>query len=114
MRSAWRRNGASRVARLAGSLAKLEGGWMETRTVLGVYLGAVSGRVMAVQFDGQCLSYEEIHRLQNVPVTVSGTLHWDILRLWGDVQSGIRKASDPAAIGMDTWGVDFAFLDKAG
>jgi rhamnulokinase len=87
---------------------------MATRTVLAVDLGAESGRVMAVHFDGQCLSYEEIHRFQNVPVTVRGTLHWDILRLWGDVQAGIRKASDPAAIGMDTWGVDFAFLDKAG
>ncbi len=87
---------------------------MATRTVLAVDLGAESGRVMAVHFDGQCLSYEEIHRFQNVPVTVRGTLHWDILRLWGDVQAGIRKASNPAALGVDTWGVDFAFLDKAG
>ncbi len=87
---------------------------MATRTVLAVDIGAESGRVMAVHFDGKCLSYEEIDRFQNVPVTVRGTLHWDILRLWGDVQAGIRKASNPAALGIDTWGVDFAFLDRAG
>jgi rhamnulokinase len=87
---------------------------MAVRTVLAIDIGADSGRVIAVHFDGQCLSYDEIYRFQNVPVTVRGTLHWDILRLWGDVQTGIRKASNPAALGIDTWGVDFALLDRAG
>ncbi len=87
---------------------------MATRTVLAIDIGAESGRVMGVHFDGQCLTYEEIHRFPNMPVNVRGTLHWDILRLWGDVQTGIRKASNAAALGIDTWGVDFAFLDRAG
>jgi len=87
---------------------------MASRTVLAVDLGADTGRVMAVHFDGQRLTIEEMNRFPNTPVNVSGTLHWDILRLWGDIQAGIRKAQHPAAIGLDTWGVDFAFLDKAG
>ena len=84
------------------------------QTVLAVDLGAESGRVIAVHFDGQRLTAEDIHRFPNVPVTAGNTLHWDILRLWGDIQTGIGKAQSPASIGIDTWGVDFGLLDRNG
>jgi rhamnulokinase len=89
---------------------------MAERTVLAVDLGAESGRVMAVHFDGRSLELVELHRFPNTPVTVNGTLYWDFLRLWGDVQTGIEKgrALQPAAIGVDTWGVDFGLLDSQG
>lgn len=87
-----------------------------TKTVLTVDLGAESGRVMAVSFDGQTLHLEELHRFPNRPVTVRGTLHWDILHLWDDIQMGIArgKSYQPAALGVDTWGVDFGVLDGQG
>lgn len=89
---------------------------MASKTVLAVDLGAESGRVMAVHFDGNRLELEELHRFPNTTVTVNGTLHWDFLRLWGDVQAGIQKgkALNPASIGVDTWGVDFGLLDRQG
>ena len=58
---------------------------MATKTVLAVDLGAESGRVMAVQFDGNHLNLEELHRFPNTTVTVNGTLHWNFLRLWDDI-----------------------------
>ncbi|MBL8055549.1 MAG: rhamnulokinase [Anaerolineales bacterium] len=88
-----------------------------------VDLGAESGRVMLARFDGAALTLEEAHRFPNVPVRVpvqAGTsLHWDILRLWGDLQHGLaaagRLAGGPlAGLGVDTWGVDFGLLDRAG
>lgn len=85
---------------------------MASRTVLAVDLGAESGRVVVVNFDGQRLTAAEAHRFPNIPVEVQGTLHWDILRLWQDVQDGIRKAPKADALGLDGWGVDFALLDK--
>ncbi|MCA9988530.1 MAG: hypothetical protein KDE59_29695, partial [Anaerolineales bacterium] len=89
---------------------------MSAKTVLAVDLGAESGRVMAVHFDGRDLRLEELHRFPNTTVTVNGTLHWDFLRLWGDIQAGIQKgkALNPAGIGVDTWGVDFGLLDRQG
>jgi len=88
------------------------------RTVLAVDIGAESGRVIAVHFDGQRLSLEERYRFANVPVHVHGTLHWDILRLWHDVQAGIHAAAhaepEIASIGVDTWAVDFGLVDSAG
>ena len=89
---------------------------MTEKTVLAIDLGAESGRVMAVHFDGHSLRLEEVHRFANVPVDIQGTLHWDVLRLWGDIQTGITKgrAYQPASIGVDTWGVDFGLLDEQG
>jgi rhamnulokinase len=89
---------------------------MTSRTVLAVDLGAESGRVMAVHFDGQQLALEELHRFPNTTVTINGTLHWNFLRLWGDIQDGIEegKQFSPASLGVDTWGVDFGLLDSQG
>jgi rhamnulokinase len=87
---------------------------MHTKTVLAVDIGAESGRVMAVHFDGEQLKLEELHRFPNTPVTVNRTLHWDILCLWRDIQAGIDKGRvfNPASIGVDTWGIDFSLLDS--
>ncbi|MDX1995907.1 MAG: rhamnulokinase family protein [bacterium] len=87
--------------------------------VIAVDLGAESGRVMRVDLDGARLSTHEIHRFPNVPVMANGTLHWDVLRLWKDITDGLRaaradSANPPASIGVDTWGVDFALLDRDG
>lgn len=89
---------------------------MAKRTVLAIDLGAESGRVMAVHFDGQKLTLEEIHRFPNLTIKVGQTLYWDFLGLWHNVQIGIEKGrqSNPASLGVDTWGVDFGLLDKQG
>ncbi|MCB8983514.1 MAG: rhamnulokinase [Ardenticatenaceae bacterium] len=89
---------------------------MTAKTVLAVDLGAESGRVMAVAFDGRSLHLQELHRFPNTPVTLNNTLHWDFLRLWREIQAGIEEgqALQPASLGVDTWGVDFALLDSQG
>jgi rhamnulokinase len=55
----------------------------------------------------------------NVPVRLPSGLHWDVLRLWGDVTAAVRLAAGQSdqrleSIGLDTWGVDFALLDRDG
>ena len=80
-------------------------------------LGAESGRVLVGTFDGGRLAIEDVHRFPNTPVSVAGTLHWDVLRLFGDITTGLRKAGaagDIASVGVDTWGVDFGLLDERG
>jgi rhamnulokinase len=89
---------------------------MTHQTVLAIDLGAESGRVMAVHCDGRSLRLEELHRFSNGPVNVRGTLYWDFLHLWQQIQNGIEKgkAHLPASLGVDTWGVDFGLLDRQG
>ena len=80
-------------------------------------LGAESGRVVVGDFDGRRLVLDEMHRFPNVPVSIGGTLHWDVLRLFGDITAGLRKAGaagDLASCGVDTWGVDFGLIDARG
>jgi rhamnulokinase len=81
-----------------------------------VDLGAESGRVLVGIFDGEQVRLEEAHRFPNVPGRVLDTLHWDVLRLWNDIEDGLRKVASQhgaelSGIGVDTWGVDFGLLD---
>lgn len=84
-----------------------------------VDLGASSGRVFAGLWDGQRFQIESLHRFANGPVKIAGRLHWDVLHLWTEIQAGLQgyqqKFKDtPQSISVDTWGVDFALLDKRG
>jgi rhamnulokinase len=89
-----------------------------TATMVAVDLGAQSGRVALGRFDGHRLSVTEVHRFPNVPVRAGGTLYWDVLRLYDGILEGLRAAASEAervdSVGVDTWGVDFALLDRAG
>jgi rhamnulokinase len=84
------------------------------RRYLAFDLGAESGRAVLATLDGSHLSINELHRFPNEPVWAGDTLHWDILRLWHEMRSGLAKAPAIDGVGVDTWGVDFALLDEAG
>jgi rhamnulokinase len=91
----------------------------DTSNFLAIDLGASSGRVMAGQWDGQRFALHELHRFPNGPVEVRRHLHWDVLRLWQEMTIGIGRYTAQnngrlAGIGIDTWAVDFALLDRAG
>lgn len=91
---------------------------MSARVFLGIDLGAESGRVVAGLFDGRRVSLEELHRFPNGPVGLAGSLRWDVLRLWAEIQSGLSAASRfgtaIASVGVDAWGVDYVLLSKSG
>ena len=90
---------------------------MTEKSVLAIDLGAESGRVMRIGFDGRAFSLEEIHRFRNSPIETPETLQWNAVQFWHEVQIGIGKALNDnpvASIGLCTWGVDFALLDRSG
>jgi rhamnulokinase len=87
-------------------------------TLAAVDLGAQSGRVAVGRFDGERLSVTEVHRFDNVPVRIGGTLHWDVLRLCRDALDGLRAAGQEAgrvdSVAVDSWAIDFGLLDRGG
>jgi rhamnulokinase len=88
-----------------------------TATFAAVDLGAASGRVMTAEVGPGHLELTEVRRFPNRPVRVAGTLHWDILGLYGNILDGLRAAGANgrvASVGVDSWGVDFGLLDRSG
>jgi rhamnulokinase len=87
-------------------------------TFLAFDLGAESGRGILGSFDGGRLSLEVLHRFPNGPVRTLDSLHWDVLRLYTEMLHAMRlaagKVGNLAAVGIDTWGVDFALLGRDG
>lgn len=94
---------------------------MADRHYIAVDLGAESGRVMLSKVSSSEIALTELHRFPTASTRVGKTFHWDILRLWSDIQAGIAKAvtavggaKNVAGIGVDTWGVDFGLFDEDG
>jgi rhamnulokinase len=90
-----------------------------TSHYLAVDLGASSGRVVLADWDGDRFSLREVHRFPNGPVRVHDGMYSDVLALWREITEGIGRAGRESggrldAIGLDTWGVDFALLDRDG
>jgi rhamnulokinase len=61
--------------------------------VAAVDLGASSGRVMLASVSPDAVTLDEVHRFDNGPVSLLGTLHWDALRLHSEVVAGLRAAA---------------------
>lgn len=88
-----------------------------TKRVLAFDFGASSGRAIIGCFDDDKITLEEVHRFSNDPVSVGGTVYWDVLRLFYEIKQGIIKAKIAGgfdSIGIDTWGVDFGLIDSEG
>ena len=85
-----------------------------TATVLAFDFGASSGRAIRAVYDGQNLTYEEIHRFENFPIEKDGHLCWDVETLLKEIHTAIQKAGTFDSLGFDTWGVDFGLLDADG
>jgi rhamnulokinase len=89
---------------------------------IAIDLGAESGRVMIGVLADDRLRLEEVHRFNHEPLWYPTGLHWDITGIWREIVAGLRKAAEwaklngvrLASVGVDTWGVDWALIDKAG
>ncbi len=87
------------------------------KRVLAFDYGASSGRAILFTYDGERILADEIHRFDNTPVRIDGTLCWDFDALKNELFTGIKKGVEAGgfdSIGIDTWGVDFGLLDKDG
>jgi len=88
-------------------------------TFLAADFGGGSGRVLAGYFVEGQVQLEEIFRFPNRQVRIGKHLYWDFPSLFEDMKQGIRLAAKRedlriVSIGIDTWGVDFGFVDAQG
>ena len=85
---------------------------------LAVDLGATSGRTILATFDGSKVEMRELTRFKHPMVPMGGHLYWDLPHLYNEILEGLRKVASEGiqiqSVGIDTWGVDFAFFGKDG
>lgn len=80
-------------------------------------LGASSGRVLAGRLAGERVVLHEAARFVNRPVDLPDGRHWDLLHLYARALDGLAAiaADGPiAAVGVDSWAVDYGLLDARG
>ncbi len=80
-------------------------------------LGAGSGRAMLVEFTGDSLAIQELHRFSGYEVRLEDGPAWDVEAIRAGLREGLRRAANGPAIrslAVDSWGVDFALIDADG
>jgi len=87
-------------------------------SIVGIDLGASSGRVVVAQVRSPSLELAEVHRFSNEPVERVDGLHWNADALRRETILGLRRAAlaadDVVSVGIDTWAVDYGLVDEAG
>ena len=80
--------------------------------------GSSGGKIFLGTYDGTTLTLEEIHRFSLQPVEAGAYYYTDVLYMWGQLKESLKKIGErgiqPHSIGIDTWGVDYAYLNKDG
>lgn len=89
---------------------------MNRKYYLAIDIGASSGRHILGSLENGKLVLEEIHRFKNGAEDLGGKLVWNDKSLFNSIVEGLKKCKEigkiPCTIGIDTWGVDYALLDK--
>lgn len=81
-------------------------------------IGATSGRSILGTLTGGKLELKELTRFPNKMIRIEDKFHWDIFALFESLKDGLRAAAalgvKPNSVGVDTWGVDFAYIGGDG
>lgn len=85
---------------------------------LAVDIGASGGRhILCHPEDGRIVT-EEVYRFDNGAEDKDGHLCWNLRNLEEQLLEGMRACRrlgrEPVSMGIDTWGVDYVLLDRAG
>lgn len=85
---------------------------------LAIDIGASGGRHILGHIEDGTLITEEVYRFSNSIIRCGNALVWDVETLFENVLEGLKECKKigkiPVAVGIDTWGVDFALIDAEG
>ena len=86
---------------------------------IAIDLGAENGRVVVTLLNNNQIEMNEVHRFTIYSVRLEDSLHWDIIRIFDEIITGLIKAQEMFGpqfdgIGVDTWGADYVLVDSSG
>ena len=81
-------------------------------------LGATSGRTILASLEDGKINMKELTRFPSRIIHLHGKYYWSIYALYGALKEGLCAAAREnvkiESVGIDTWGVDFAYLGEDG
>ncbi|WOO41611.1 rhamnulokinase [Rubellicoccus peritrichatus] len=81
-------------------------------------LGATSGRVIVGSYSNDGLELTEVRRFPNAFHRLGKNEYWDLGGFFSEIKKGLIEAKkifpELASCGVDTWGVDYAMVDRSG
>jgi rhamnulokinase len=86
-------------------------------TFVAVDLGATSGRIAAVEIDGDRMRLDAVDRFPTPTVGAGHELAWDLDAILADVRRGLVAAATRGpvtSLAIDSWAVDYGLLDDDG
>ncbi len=91
---------------------------MSIKHIVGLDCGNSSFRTLLGRYDGKTITTEVIEQLPNDMVHIEGYHYWDLLKIFEGFKLSLKKIIKSGikidSIGVCTWGVDFALMDKSG
>ncbi len=85
---------------------------------LSIDIGASSGRHILGHLENGRITLKEIYRFENGAEKRDGKMIWNVEKLFNNIVAGLKECKKigvvPYSVGIDTWGVDYALLDKNG
>lgn len=88
-----------------------------SKRILVFDLGVSCGKALLCCYENGALTLEEIHRFDNIPVSETGHLRWNIDELFTQMKIGMSIGvfnGGYDAVSIVAWGVDFGLLDRNG
>ena len=87
--------------------------------ILAFDLGASGGKLFLADVGNGKASIQNIHRFDNVSYQINGSLYWDIINIYKEMNIGIKKAIELTddhidSFAIDSFSNDFAFIDEKG
>jgi rhamnulokinase len=87
---------------------------MKTLHFIAFDIGATSGRTILATLEDGKLFLKELTRFPNKIIRINDRYYWEIFALYEALKDGLHAAASEkveiSAIGIDTWGVDFAYI----
>ena len=88
---------------------------MIDKKYIGFDLGAESGRCVVAILKDEKLELNEVHRFPTHNYKDETGFHWNIEKIFDEIKLGLIRAKEKfgnryESIGIDTWGVDYAFI----
>lgn len=74
--------------------------------ILAFDLGASGGKLFLADVGNGEASIQNIHRFDNVSYQINGSLYWDIINIYREMNIGIKKAIELTDDHIDSFAID--------